>query len=49
MQWTLELIQQLEKTDNTINPMVYHWVDSVIGGFVTEFAIDKFVSYLEAK
>ena len=37
MQWTLEPIRQLEKTDNTITCIVDHWVDSVIGGFVTEF------------
>ena len=48
-QWTPELIQQLEKTDNTITCTVDHWVDSVLEGFVTEFAIDQFVSYSEAE
>ena len=48
-QWTLELIQQLEKVDNTITLTIDHWVDSVIGGFVTEFSIDQFVSYSEAE
>ena len=32
-QWTPKLIEQLEKTDNTIARMVDHWVDSVIGQF----------------
>ena len=45
MQWTLELIWQLEKNDNTITRTIDHWVDSVIGVFVTELAIDQFVSY----
>ena len=48
-QWTPEIIWQLEKTNNTINRTMDHWVDSVIGGFVTKFAIDQFVSYLEAE
>ena len=47
--WTLERILQLENIDNIITCMVDHWVDSVIGGFVTEFAIDQFVSYSEAE
>ena len=29
-QWTPELIQQLEKTDNTIAHTMDHWVDSVL-------------------
>ena len=48
-QWTPELIQQLEKADNTITHTVDHWVDSVLGGFVTEFAIDQFMFYSEAE
>ena len=46
---TQKLIQQLERTDNTITRIVYHWVDNVLGGFVTEFSIDQFVSYSEAE
>ena len=48
-QWTLELIQQLERTDNTITRMVDHWVDSVLGGFLMEFAVDQFMSYSEVE
>ena len=49
MQWTPELIQQLEKTNNTITCTVDHWVDCVIGVFVIEFTIDQVVSYSEAE
>ena len=35
IEWTPELIQQLEKTDNTITRTEDHWVGSVLGGFVT--------------
>ena len=48
-QWTPELIQQLERTDNIITRMVDYWVDNVLGGFVKEFSIDQFVSYSESK
>ena len=48
-EWTPELIQQLEKIDNTITRTVDHWVDSVLGGFVTKFSIDQFVSYSEVE
>ena len=47
--WTQELLEQLEKIDNTITRTVDHWVDSVLGEFMTEFAIDQFVSYYEAE
>ena len=47
--WTPEQLAQLEQTDNTITWTVDHWVDSVLGGFVTEFAIDQSVSYSEAE
>ena len=49
MQWTPKLVQQLKKTDNIITRTVDHQVDSVIGGFVMEFKIDKFVSYSEVE
>ena len=29
--------------------MVDHWIDHLLGGFVTEFSIDQFVSYSEAE
>ena len=48
MQWTPELVHQLERTDNNITRTVDHQVDSVLGGFVTEFTVDQFVSYSKA-
>ena len=48
MQWTLELIQQLEKTNDMITHTLDHLVDSVLGGFVMEFIVDQFISYSEA-
>ena len=48
-QWAPEWILQLEKTDNTITCTIDRWVDSVLGGFVTEFSIDQYVSYSKAQ
>ena len=48
-QLTPELIQQLEKVDNTITRTVDHWVDNVLGGFVKIFSINQFVTYFEAE
>ena len=49
MQWTPELIQQLERTENMITRNINHWVDSTLGRFVTEFVVDQFMSYSKAK
>ena len=49
IEWTPELIQQLENIDNSITCTLDQWVDIVLGGFVKEFAIDQFVSYSEAE
>ena len=48
-EWTPELIQQVEKFDNKSIRAVDHWIDHLLGGFVTEFSIDQFVSYSEAE
>lgn len=43
-QWTLELVQQLENTCNKITHALDNWIEPILGGFVTEFTIDQFVS-----
>lgn len=47
--WTLELVQQLEKSSNKISSTIDYWIDNVLSGFVTEFSIDTFVSYSKAE
>ena len=44
-----KLVQRLEKIDNMISCMVDHWVDSMLGGFVIEFAFHPFLSYSEVE
>jgi len=35
--WTLELVQRLEASKDKIARAVNHWLDRIIGGFVTKF------------
>lgn len=47
--WTPELIQQLKNTTNRISRVVDFWIDSILGGFITEFTVESIVSYNKAK
>lgn len=47
--WTLELVWRLEDSEDKIACIVDHWLDQVIGGFVTEFAVDTLVSCNESE
>lgn len=48
-EWTPQLILQLNNTDNTISRVVDFQIDSILGEFIIEFAVDLSVSYNEAK
>jgi hypothetical protein len=39
--WTPALIQKVKRVDNVVSKEVDHWFDSTIGGYITEFAIDR--------
>jgi len=43
--WTPELVHRLEASEDKITWVVEHWLDRIIGGFITEFTIDTTVSY----
>ena len=47
--WTPELVHRLEALEDNIMCVVDHWLDQIIGGFVTEFAVDTSVSYGEVE
>jgi len=47
--WTPELVCRLEASKDKIACIVYHWLDQVIGGFITEFVIYTTVSYSRAE
>ena len=47
--WTLELIQDLHKTDNKALRAVEVWLDSILEGYITKFAVDTNKSFSEAE
>lgn len=47
--WTLELVKCLEGSDYKVSRDVDYLIDSILGGFITEFSIDTYVSYREAE
>ena len=47
--WTPELVHKLEASEDKIERAVYHWLDRIIGGFITEFVVDMTISYSETK
>ena len=47
--WAPELVCILEASEDKITHVVDHWLDHIIGVFITEFAVDTSVSYSEAK
>lgn len=45
--WTLELVKRLEASDYNLARAVDYKIDSILGSFLAEFAIDTSVSYRE--
>ena len=43
------LIKKFKRVDNVVLREVDHWFDSTIGGYITEFAIDRVESYSQAE
>jgi hypothetical protein len=47
--WMSMLIKKVKRVDNVVSRAVDHWFDSTIGGYITEFAIDRVESYSQAE
>jgi hypothetical protein len=47
--WMSMLIKKVKRVDNVMSRVVDHWFDSTIGGYITEFSIDRVESYSQAK
>lgn len=47
--WTPELVHRVEASKDKITRIVDHWLNRIIGGFITKFAVDTLVSYCEAE
>jgi hypothetical protein len=49
MVWTSTLIKKVKRVDNSMSREVDHWFDSTIGGYITEFVVDRVESYSQAE
>jgi hypothetical protein len=47
--WTSELIKKVKRVDNVVSRELDHWFDSTIGGYITEFVVDRVESYNQAE
>jgi hypothetical protein len=47
--WTTTLIQKVKRVDNIVSREVDHWFDSTIGGYITDFFVDRTKSYSQAE
>jgi hypothetical protein len=49
MVWTSVLVKKFKRVDNIMSRAVDHWFDRTIGGYITEFVVDRVESYSQAK
>ena len=49
VEWTPEAIERLKRTDNSISRAVDFWLNSLLEGFVTKFAVDTLKAYIEVE
>ena len=49
VEWTPKVIQRLKKTNNSISIEVEFWMNNLLEGFVTEFAVDTLKAYSKVK
>jgi hypothetical protein len=47
--WMSALIKKVKRVDNIMSRVVDHWFDSTIGGYITEFVVDRVESYSQAE
>jgi hypothetical protein len=43
--WTPKLVRKLNFVSNKTSHIVYFWLDNILGGYITEFAVDCTQSY----
>jgi hypothetical protein len=47
--WTSTQIKKFKRIDNVVSRVVDLWFDIIIGGYITEFPIDRVESYSQAE
>jgi hypothetical protein len=45
----MALIKKVKRVDNDVSRAIDHWFDSTIGGYITEFVVDRVESYSQAE
>ena len=49
VEWSAQLIHELTSVSNPISRAADFWVDNILQGYITEFAVETITSYSEAK
>ena len=49
VEWNDQLVHEITSVSNPISTVVDFWVDSILQGYITEFAVDTITSYSKAK
>ena len=49
IEWSDQLVHEVTSVSNTISRAIDFWVDSILQGYITEFAVDTITSYTESE
>ena len=49
VEWSDQLVCEITSVSNPISRVVDFWVDSILQGYITNFAVEMITSYSEAK
>ena len=49
VEWSDQLVREITSVSNPIYRVVDFWVDGILQGYITEFAIETIIAYSEAK
>jgi hypothetical protein len=49
LEWTPIQIEKLQQVNNKFTYVVDFWLDNIVAGFITEFAVDRAKSYITAE
>ena len=49
VEWSDQLVHEITSVSNTISRDVDFWVDSILQGYITKFAVEAITSYNEAE
>ena len=49
VEWSDQLVHEVTSVSNAISRVLDFWVDRILQGYITEFAVDTITSYSEAE